>query len=115
MPSPEEVLREHPFFKGISDDHLEFLDLLEMDQRLGQLHVIDAVRGLFQIHVALEHARDQVVERRGADVLALALDRRDTSVEIVALEPESHTVALQKSAVVIPGKPSIAGFGGDSG
>ena len=25
MLSPEEVLTEHPFFKGISDDHLEFL------------------------------------------------------------------------------------------
>jgi CRP-like cAMP-binding protein len=25
MLSPEEVLKEHPFFKGISDEHLEFL------------------------------------------------------------------------------------------
>ena len=25
MPSPEEVLQEHPFFEGISDEHLEFL------------------------------------------------------------------------------------------
>jgi len=25
MPSPEEVLKEHPFFKDISDEHLEFL------------------------------------------------------------------------------------------
>ncbi len=40
MLSPEEVLKEHPFFKGISDQHLEFLVSVARPLRIESNHFL---------------------------------------------------------------------------
>lgn len=40
MLSPEEVLKEHPFFKGISDQHMEFLVSVARPLRIESNHFL---------------------------------------------------------------------------